>query len=230
MKNALFITLLSLTVQSFAQQTGTFDFQFINTESGVVDTMKVHIAQTTKKFAVHFSDGEIKERFVLDSIAGQVLELIDDGDTKDAFVTELASADEDGDYPFGFAFISELIMGDIATNEDYTLLADKKVIQGWECRKVNLLEEGKVVGTGWVAMGLFIGISNDSGFFRLLEGTLVELTVKEEGIVVGEMKLIQSKKTIANPTVEFSLAIPDGYELYDDEEYYDEENGDDEEE
>jgi len=229
MKNRIIFALLILSVHSFAQQTGTFDFQLIVPNEDGIDTMTIHIAQTSKKFAANFSGDGVIERFVLDSIAGQVVELIDEDGDREAYVTSLSSLSEDDDLTYGYTTVSDFILGDIASKEDYTLLSDKKVIQGWDCRKVNLLEDGKVVGIAWVAMGLYIGFSNEVGFFRIPEGTIVELIVKENGVVSGEMKLIQSKKTIANSAVEFSLAIPDGYELYDDEEYYDEEYGDEEE-
>jgi len=223
MKNRIIFAFLSFTVHSFAQQTGIFDFQLINTESGISDTMNIHISQTSKKFAANFSGHGLTERFVLDSIAGKVVELIDNGESQFVFVTPIPYQPKYDIFGYGHTNVSELIMNEISDDEMYVLLDDEKTIHGWDCRKVNLLREGKVIGSGWVAMGLYIGFTTDFGFFGLYEGTIIELTVKENGVVVSEMKLMNSTKTIANQTKEFSLEIPEGYELYEDDLDYDDE-------
>ncbi|HLP56287.1 MAG TPA: hypothetical protein VK151_14720 [Fluviicola sp.] len=228
MKYLLLLAILSLVNLAIAQKTGEFKFQIIadDGESPTADTLVVEIAQTKKKFAINYYVEDVYERLVVDSIAQKVVELTNEDGEKTAFVADL-SLDEG----YGFTTAYDIVEQEMLEEGEYRLLTEKKTIQGWECKKIEFLDEGKVFGSGWLAPGLHIGYSADGGFFHTKEGTVLEYTIKddEEGGSLT-MKLIKSSKTITDPAKAFSLEVPAGYTIdtmeddyYDGEDYYDEE-------
>ncbi|ASS48372.1 MAG: hypothetical protein A3D31_08590 [Candidatus Fluviicola riflensis] len=218
MKSIFLLTILFITQLAVAQQTCEMQFRLIANDpsEAVADTMDIEIAQTRKKFAVNYRIEEIQERFVLDSVALKVIELTNVDEEKVAFIADLSK-----DEGYGFTSAYEIVEQEMIEQDEYRLLADKKNIQGWDCRKIELLDEGVVFGSGWVVMGLHLGLGKETGFFFIKEGAIIEYLLEdEEDGSSFSLKLIKSSKTITNPAKAFSLEIPAGYEL---ESYYDDE-------
>jgi hypothetical protein len=226
MKHLFLFTILSISNIVIGQQTCEMQFELITAESGdsKADTIYIDLAQTSKKFALNFRlNTEIQERFVIDSVARKVVELTREEDKKLAYLSDLEDSPDDELYGYTTAY--EIATNDVLDPEEYRLISEKKTLFGWNCQKVEFLEEGSVIGTGWIALGLFIGIEKETGFFATDEGTIVEYSfVDKESGGFMTLKLLKSSKTIANPAVAFSLEVPSGYELDTmDEDYYDDE-------
>jgi len=229
MKYLFLLTILSFSKIVFGQQTCEMKFELITAESGdsKADTIVIEIAQASKKFALNFRlNNEIQERFVMDSVARKVVELSREEDEKLAYLSDLEDSPDDELYGYTTAY--EIATNEVLDPEEYRMIAEKKTILGWNCQKVEFLEEGSVIGTGWIALGLFVGIEKETGFFATDEGTIIEYSfVDKESGGFMTLKLLKSSKTIANPAVAFSLEVPAGYELdtMEDDYYDDEEEG-----
>lgn len=218
MKTIFLLPILFVINFANAQQTCELKFQVISTDSLESDTIFIEIAQTGKKFAVNYTEGDVHERLVVDSTARKIVELTDEDDEKLAFVYDLSDEEVDGN-TLAFAIVYQGLL----EKEDYRLTSDKKTIQGWNCQKIEFLDEGVVYASGWVALGLHIGFSAEAGFFATKEGSVIEYFVPDdEGDGSISTKLVKSSKTIANPAKVFSLEIPAGYELDTmEDDYYD---------
>ncbi|MES2554545.1 MAG: hypothetical protein V4604_00260 [Bacteroidota bacterium] len=223
MKTIFLLPILFVAQLTTAQQTCEMQFQLISNEpsEGTIDTMFIDLAQTRNKFALNYRFEEMEERFVLDSTAKKVVELANEDGEKIAFVNDLGM--DDG---YGFTTAYDILNQEMLSKDQYRLLTDKKTIQGWDCRKIELLEvDGSTLGAAWVALGLHIGYQSDAGFFYLKEGTIIEYSLTDNETKGSlSLKLIKSSKTIANPAKTFSLEIPAGYELDTmEDDYYDDE-------
>ncbi|MDH4471131.1 MAG: hypothetical protein QE487_00905 [Fluviicola sp.] len=221
MKYILLLPILFFANLASAQQTGEFEFQMILHDSvnATSDTVFIDIAQTTKKFAVNYREGKLEDRFVIDSVVQKVVELTNDSGEKIALVADLSK-----DEHFGITEAQYLAGEDMIEEENYRLTAEKKNIQGWDCQKIEFLFNGEVFGSGWVALGLYIGYGTEDAVFKVKEGTAIEQLMSDDKGFSLIVKLIKSSKTIANPTKAFSLEIPTGYELETNEDdYYDDE-------
>lgn len=222
MKYIFLLSILFVAKLTAAQQTCEMKFLLISVDSleGTTDTMFIDIAQTAKKFAINYRLNELQERFVLDSLAQKVVELTNEEDEKTAFITDLKDDDI-----YGLTTAFDVIDQEMLESEEYRLLADKKTIQGWDCRKIEFLDEGVVFGSGWLAMGLYIGYTTETGFFPTKEGSIIEYLITDDEMGGSlSLKLIKSSKTIANPVKAFSLEVPAGYELDTmEDDYYDDE-------
>lgn len=228
MKNIFLLTIIAFSKFAFSQQTCEMQFHLIMVETpdSEPDTAFIDLAQTRKKVALNFRDAELEERFVLDSTLRKVVELTTEDGEKTAFLSDIEESTEDE--MFGFTTAYDVLTTELLESEEYRLKPDKKTIQGWNCQQIEFLDEGVVYGTGWVALGLHIGIEKESGFFAVAEGSLIEFTLKDDELGSSlTLKLVKSAKTIANPAVAFSMEVPAGYELDTLEEYYydDEEEG-----
>lgn len=225
MKTIFLLTIIAFAQLSYAQQTCELQFHLIMVENseGDPDTAFIDLAQTRKKVALNFSDSEIQERFVLDSTLRKVVELTNEDGEKTAFLSDLEESPDDE--LFGLTTAYEILTTELLESGDYRLKPEKKTIQGWNCQQIEFLDEGVVYGTGWVALGLHIGIEKESGFFASPEGTLLEFSLKDDDLGYSlTLKLVKSSKSIANPAVAFSMEVPAGYEVDTlEEHYYDEE-------
>ena len=225
MKTIFLLTIITFSQLAYAQQTCEMQFHLIMVENpeGDPDTVFIDLAQTRKKVALNFRDSEMQERFVLDSTLRKVVELTNEDGEKTAFLSDLEESPEDE--LFGLTTAYEVLTTELLESDEYRLKSDKKTIQGWNCQQIELLDEGVVYGTGWLALGLHIGIEKESGFFAAAEGTLIEFMLKDEELGYSlTLKLVKSSKTIANPAVAFSMEVPAGYELDTmEDDYYDDE-------
>ncbi|HLP56285.1 MAG TPA: hypothetical protein VK151_14710 [Fluviicola sp.] len=218
MKYLFLLPLLFVAQLALAQQTCEMKFQMVTRDSvGLSDTIFFDVAQTTKKIVVEYREGIVYERFVVDSIAAKVLELTSESDQKLAYEYDMQN-DEFYGSTLAFAIVNQ----DFLEPERYRLLSDKKVVQGWNCQKIEFLQDGVAYASGWLALGLSIGYKSNTGFFRAKEGSVIEYTVPDNGSGKSiTMKLVKSSKTIANPAKVFSLEIPEGYTLGTMDDYYD---------
>jgi hypothetical protein len=225
MKYILLLPILFFANFTSAQQTCEFEFQMILNDSvnATSDTVFIYIAQTNKKFAVNYREGKLEDRFVIDSVAQKVVELMNDSGEKIALVADLSK-----DERFGITEAHYLAREDMMIEEEnYRMTTEKNIIQGWDCQKIEFLFNGEVFGSGWVALGLNIGYGAEAAVFKVKEGTAIEQFMSDERGFSLTLKLIKSSKTIANPTKAFSLEIPSGYELETNEDdYYDDEEED----
>jgi hypothetical protein len=212
MKQAILFIFSILSLGAFAQTTGTFTYRIVD-ES---DTLFFTIYATPDKITLDGSiEEDYKERVVVDVKQKKVLELLDDEEGNEAYITTWET-EFDNEEEILISDISEFILMGPAPEGTYKLMPDKKVIHGIPCQKFEFIDEetGEAMSTGWYAPGLHIKVSETIAFMELNEGVIIQMqSIGDDGVFVFE--LAAYKKTIDNPTAAFSLVVPEGYELID---------------
>lgn len=222
MKKYLFSLITLCSALSLNAQQYAFDFLMISTSPEGADTLTLHFARMPKKMAARLSFPGTSESFIIDSTESKIVELISTEDGKEAFVSYLKADQEEEEY--GFTGLYDFLTMEIAEESEYKLLAEKKNIQGFECRKINILENGTVFGTAWVASGIHFGLTGETGFFLTPKGTIIELELKD-GEQSMSLRCTGARRNNAVSLSDFSTVIPADYEVYDESEleYYDDE-------
>lgn len=223
MKAITFLAFLGSVFPLTAQQNYMFDMEIVSKDVDGSDTIFLHIAKAPKKLAMRVTTSDFNEFFVVDSTQNKIVELIDEMEGKEAYVSYFHGDPEEEEY--GYTVAGDFVMMEGAGEQDYKLLPEKRTMFGYECQKIVLLDEGKELGTGWIALGVHMGMESGSGFFDTPKGMLVDFQITDAEGTTMQLKLIRASKTLTNPQSEFSLLVPDGYEVYDeaDPEYYDDE-------
>lgn len=214
MKKVFNLLLLSLAFGVSAQEF-TMDLRMVSVEDGVESVAAIHLARKPSKLYASFKNDEMSEVIIVDSTQKKVLELIDEEDTKEAFISSSVTVEME-EPEFGVTMLYDMLSNDMARSTDYHLLTETKMIFGMKCRKVELLEEGEVVGTGFILPGYKIGLGKDAGLFLTPDGMLVELSFTE-GADSFRLECVGITKGAVSNT-QFSLEVPDGYEVFDDSE------------
>lgn len=211
------ISLLTLFAAfTVVAQDYTVDLKMTSSEEDASFSATIHLAKKPSKLYASLTDESSKEVFIVDSTQKKVLELFDEDDTKEAYLSSSVTTPEMEEPEFGLSMVYDMLISDMASRSDYRLLTETKQLFGMSCRKVELLENGVAVGTGWVLPGVQFGLAKNQGIFMTPDGMLVEMTLSEEGETFKLECLGISKGTVDN--AQFSLAIPAGYELIDETE------------
>lgn len=210
-----FISLLTLTVVfTSSAQEYSLDLKMVSGDEEVNTVATIHLAKKPTKLFASFKNELSSEVFIVDSTQKKVLELIDEEDVKEAYLSSSVTTAQMEEPDFGLTLLYDMLSGEMGGSSDYRLLSDTKQFFGLTCRKAELLEDGAVVGTGWIAPGIHFGLAKNQGLFMTPDGMLIEmmLTGEEEGFRVECTGF--SKGTVDNS--QFSLTVPAGYELMDD--------------
>ena len=210
-----------LTVLVVNAQEITIDLRMISASEGEEMVATIHLARKTSKLYASFSSDGSTEVFIVDSTQQKVLELFDEDGEKEAYLSSSVTTAEMDEPEFGLSMIYDMLISPMASRTDYRLLTETKVIFGMTCRKVELLEDGAPVGTGWVLPGVQFGLAKDQGLFMTPDGMLIEMTLSD-GEESFRLECSGISKVAINAS-QFSLAVPAGYELIDDSEDYEEE-------
>lgn len=223
MKTITFLLFLGTVFSLAAQHNYMFDMEIVSNNTEGTDTIFLHMAKAPKKLALRVTTSDFNEFFVVDSTQNKVVELIDEMEGKEAYVSYF-HGDQDEEM-YGNTVAGDFVMMEGAGEQDYKLLPEKRTMFGYECQKVVLLSEGQELGTGWIALGVHMGMENGSGFFDTPKGMLVDFQITDAEGTTLKLKLVRASKIVSNPQSEFSLLIPEGYELFDeaDPAYYDDE-------
>lgn len=212
MKQAILFFFSVLSLSAFAQTTGTFTYRIVDE----LDTLFFTIYATPDKITLDGSiEEDYKERVVIDVKQKKVLELLDDEEGNEAYITTWET-EFDNEEEILMSDISEFILMGPAPENSYKLRPGKKVIHGIPCQKFEFIDEetGEAMSTGWYAPGLHIKVSETIAFMELKEGVIIQMeSIGDEDLIVFE--LAAYKKTIDNPAEAFSLVVPEGYELID---------------
>ena len=217
MKTLINLLILCAAFNAVAQEY-TVDLKMTSSEEEASFSATIHLAKKPSKLYASFSDESSTEVFIVDSTQKKVLELFDEDDAKEAYLSSSITTPEMEEPEFGLSMLYDMLISEMASRSDYRLLTETKQLFGMTCRKVELLEEGAVVGTGWVLPGVQFGLAKNQGIFMTPDGMLVEMTLSGEGETFKLECLGISKGTVDNG--QFSLTIPAGYELIDDSEDY----------
>lgn len=214
MKKTFNLLALLLAFGASAQEF-TMDLRMVSVEGGEESVATLHLARKPSKLYASFKNDEMSEVFVVDSTQKKVLELIDEEDVKEAFISSSVTAGME-EPEFGVTMLYDMLSNDMASQSDYRLLTESKMLFGMKCRKVELLEEGNVVGTGYVLPGFKIGLGKDAGLFLTPDGMLVEMSFTE-GTDTFRLECVGITKGAVSNT-QFSLVAPDDYEVFDESE------------
>lgn len=228
----IILSLLALCSTTVFAQTFNFQLTYNDGISDEIETTTIEVNVAPNKLSARLKESGMSEYMYADATQKKVLELIDETDEEGSIKEAYLSSWEENlfDEAMTISYASDLCLLPITTNEEYRLLTETKVIQGLTCTKVELLSDGEVLGTGWLAKGVYIKLTDDLGMFLTKEGSIVDCTLEMDGETTS-CKLISYSKTVANPATAFNMNIPAGYEIIDDtdagggDEYYDEEDG-----
>ncbi len=226
----IILSLLSLCTTTLFAQTFTFQLTYNDGISDDVETTSLEVNVATGKLSARLKEDGMTEYMFADASLKKVVELLDETSDEETIKEAYISTWEEDlfDEAMTISYASDLCLLPIATNEEYRLLTETKVLHGLTCTKVELLADGEVVGTGWLAKGVYIKLTDDLGMFLTKEGSIVDCTLGMGGETTS-CKLLSYSKTVVNPTAAFNMTVPSGYEIIDDTEeggdeyYYDEE-------
>lgn len=203
---------LCLSFVLHAQNEYTMDFVMVSTSDGLSDSTYLHFARAPKKIAATSKKAgtEYSERFVVDSIAGRMLEMYNEEGDKQAIIKP-SKTENDKPAEFPLTDVQGLLSMPISNKSEYKLTTGVKVIQGVECQKIILLMNGEEIGTGWVDKSYRLSIGKGNGLFLTPEGMALEIISKIDGIQFHWLCTnIQSGPLDSK---EFSFDVPDDYEL-----------------
>jgi len=213
----IILSLLTLCTTTVFSQTFTFQLTYNDGITDDVETTSLEVNIAPNKLSARLKEDGMSEYMYADVSQKKVLELLDESSDEETIKEAYLSSWEENlfDEAMTISYASDLCLLPITTNEEYRLLTETKVIQGLTCTKVELLADGEVVGTGWLAKGVYIKLTEDLGMFLTKEGSIVDCTLEMDGETTS-CKLISYSKTVVNPTAAFNMTIPAGYEIIDD--------------
>jgi hypothetical protein len=215
MKKILIAACMLVYVQITAQ-TGTYEFRLDYTDKEDSASIGIKLYQSPGKMTGIAAAEGIEHRMVVDTTQKKMLELIAEEDEEGFFKEAFLSAWEEDflEETVGMSIVFDLLSDGEAIPGSYSLLPEKRVLNGINCQKVELLEDGVKIGSGWVATGMHIRLMHGFGFMNLKEGTLVQFTMQSGGTTFS-CNFLKASKTVENPAIIFSFAIPEGYEVID---------------